>query len=249
MTIKPWAGFIADFPDDQVGTAKAIHVFGGRNVAVATGEILTALGCKVSAPSYAGEKGWAFDVQDKDRHRFSCQVTSFHPAFWLLFDAPAARGPRAKGAAAGIEIWRRLATALEDDPRFHDVVWRSREEGPPEPETFGAPEVRRRVAGLPAEPIGKAFWPGSRDGRRPNGRRPGWLSYGMAIWFIVSGIAVLIFELLADSRLSEPDAHDMMGGGITTAIVGLVWLAHLLSRRYIEKIDAGRYEHDDHRPA
>src|SRR5437899_5862484 len=41
MTVKPWAGFIADLPDDAVEGGGDITLFGGRNVAVAIGDILT----------------------------------------------------------------------------------------------------------------------------------------------------------------------------------------------------------------
>ena len=110
MTVKPWAGFIADFPDDQVETERDIEVFGGRNVAVAIGEILTGLGCKVSSPDYAEVKGWEFDFYDEADRRFWCQVTSFHPAFWLLFEDPAlTRETKAKNATAYAEMWRKLA--------------------------------------------------------------------------------------------------------------------------------------------
>jgi hypothetical protein len=154
MTVKPWAGFIADFPDDQVeGGAGQMEVLGGRNVAVALGEMLTGLGCQVSAPDYAGLKGWEFEFYYQG-HRFWCQVTSFHPAFYLLFQDPAiTRGTRAQNAAAYAEIWRKLAEALEKDPRFHDVEWRSWEEGPPEPETIGEASARERIAGIPLEPL------------------------------------------------------------------------------------------------
>ncbi|HEX2815192.1 MAG TPA: hypothetical protein VHN39_02280 [Phenylobacterium sp.] len=154
MTVTPWAGFIADFPDDQVeGGGRRMEVLGGRNVAVALGEMLIGLGCQVSTLDYAGLKGWEFELYYQ-RHRFWCQVTSFHPAFYLLFDDPAiTRATRAKNAAAYAEIWRKLADALEQDPRFHDVEWRSMEDGPPEPEQIGEASAREGVAGIPLEPL------------------------------------------------------------------------------------------------
>src|SRR6185437_6076610 len=137
MSAKPWAGFIADFPDDQVERGGDITVFGGRNVAVAIGEILTQLGCQVAAPEHAELHGWDFDAYYKD-HRFWCQITSFHPAFHLLFEDPAIiGGTRRKNAAAYAELAEKLASALDADPRFRHVEWRSMEEGPPEPDEIG----------------------------------------------------------------------------------------------------------------
>jgi hypothetical protein len=138
VRVKPWAGFIADFPDDQVEDRGEISLFGGRNVAAAIGEILTGLGCRVSAPEYAELHGWDFDAYYQDC-RFYCQVTSFHPAFHLLFEDPAsARGPRRKSAQAYAELAVKLAVALEGDPRFHHIEWRAFEDGPPEPDEIGS---------------------------------------------------------------------------------------------------------------
>src|SRR5207302_7238744 len=125
VKVKPWAGFIADFPDDQVEDGGDIKLFGGRNVALAIGEILTGLACRVSAPEYAELHGWEFDVYYQDR-LFWCQITSFHPAFHLLFEDPAiARGPRRKSAPAYAELAEKLAAAPEEDSRFHHVEWRA----------------------------------------------------------------------------------------------------------------------------
>jgi hypothetical protein len=161
MSVKPWAGFIADFPDDEIESGGGqMEIRGGRNVAVALGEILTGLGCQVSAPDYAGLKGWEFDLYDQERRRFWCQITSFHPAFYLLFEDPAiTRGTRAKNATAYAELWRKLADALDNDPRFHDVEWRSNEEGPPNPEEIGEIGARERTSQIPSAPIEAQFRP------------------------------------------------------------------------------------------
>jgi hypothetical protein len=77
-----------------------------------------------------------------------------------VFQDPAiTRGTRAKNAAAYAEIWRRLAEALEKDPRFHDVEWRSWEDGPPEPEEIGEASARERVAEIPLEPLKPSLRP------------------------------------------------------------------------------------------
>ena len=48
------------------------------------------------------------------------------------------RGARNKNAAAYVEIWRKLAIALEQDPRFHRILWRSAKDGPPDEEEIAA---------------------------------------------------------------------------------------------------------------
>jgi hypothetical protein len=32
MNVLPWAGFVADFPDDQIEAGGDIQVYGGRNL-------------------------------------------------------------------------------------------------------------------------------------------------------------------------------------------------------------------------
>ncbi len=150
MSVKPWAVFVAGFPDDTVEDERDILTFGGRNVAVAIGEILTRLGCDVSAPEYAGEKGWEFGAWFKGR-RVWCLISSFHPKFFLNFDDPPALWSRGKDAAAYEEIAQKFSTALAEDPRFHDVQWYSREEGPPAP-TF-APVSKGQTNGLSKEEL------------------------------------------------------------------------------------------------
>jgi hypothetical protein len=130
MNVPPWAGFVADFSDDQVATADDVQVFGGRNVALAVGEILASLGCsRVSPPASAGEEGWEFSFYYEDRYRIWCRIQSFHPVFWMLFeDASASKN----GAAAYAKLWRKFGNALEADPRFHKILWRSLKDGPPD---------------------------------------------------------------------------------------------------------------------
>ncbi len=166
MTDTPWAGFIADFPDDIVwGSPGQMEITGGRNVAVALGEILTELGCQASALEYAGLKGWEFEVY-YEGHRFWCQVTSFHPAFHLLFEDPAiAHATRTKNAAAYAEIWQKFAGALDQDSRFQYVEWRSMEDGPPEPEEIGDTRTREEIVVALPEPLEPSLRPERRPAR------------------------------------------------------------------------------------
>ncbi len=148
MTVLPWAGFIAEFPDDQVEEEGDIAVFGGRNVAFALGDILKEIGCEnVSPPRYDGENGWVFNLDYGRGHSFFCQITSLHPAFWLLF-----KGSHRRNLVYE-EIWRKFADALEHDRRFHSVVWRSEDDGPPGQDEIGDEQLREVVRRIPPEPI------------------------------------------------------------------------------------------------
>lgn len=185
MNVPSWAGFVADFPDDQVEAAGDIKVFGGRNVAVALGEILVGLGCsRVSGPESAGEEGWHFDFY-YEGHRSWCRVQSFHPVFWLLFED--ASGSR-KGATAYVEIWRRFGNALEQDPRFHKIIWRPSNEGPPDWDDVEA------AADPPERTFNETFPPSAISPER------GRLGCGcwplvILIWFTLSGASAVAIGL------------------------------------------------------
>jgi len=221
MIDTPWAGFIADFPDDVVwGGPGQMEIAGGRNVAVALIEILAGLGCQASAPEYVGVKGWEFEIYYKE-HRFWCQVTSFHPAFYLLFEDPAiTRGTRAKNAAAYAEIWQKLADALDKDPRFQGIEWRSKADGPPEPEEIGDARVRDKIVAAHPEPLE----PSLRPELRPKGAT-GFLAllFLAAIFGCVFGIATTIAGVI---RLVVKGMDDG-GSGIATS-VGIFCLSALV---------------------
>jgi hypothetical protein len=157
MSVPACAGFIAEFPDDMVEEERDIAVFGGRNVAMALGEILKSLGCDdVSTPAYDGENGWVFTLNYGRRQSFFCQVTSLHPAFWLLFEGSGGNAEVRK------ELWLKFSTALENDPRFHSIIWRSKQDGPPEIEEIGDKKIRQAVLRIPPEPIAEEFRPPKR---------------------------------------------------------------------------------------
>lgn len=195
MNVPPWAGFVADFPDDQVETLQDIEVYGGRNVALALGEIFVRLGCsRVSHPDPAGEQGWEFDFYYEDRHRFWCRVQSFHPVFWLLFDDVS--GTK-KGAFAYAELWRKFGKALEDDPRFRKILWRPFKEGPPDWD-----EVEAAV-----DPLDRTFdetFPPSEIRPKRKLRFGGW-PFVIWVWFTLSGAGSLAvgFTLPAGRARSE----------------------------------------------
>ena len=99
MRVLSRAGFIAEFPDDTVEVGGDIEVFGGRNVAVALGDMLKELGSDgVSAPIYDGENGWVFNFD-------------YLGAWWGLF------GVVATSVAWWFYMGRRLWALLQPLPR------------------------------------------------------------------------------------------------------------------------------------
>lgn len=179
MRVKPWVAFTTALPDDQVEDGhNNIVLFGGRNVAVAIGEIFTQLGCEVAEPEHAAENGWEFSLRYKARHRFWCQVNSTsYPVFRLLFENMSFRPRAGPSAAAYVELALKLAAALKNDPRFQDGTWWSLRDGPPE-EEVGLAEAKRRVREDPSSPISAA---GKEGGRPP------WGCLALALFVTLSG--------------------------------------------------------------
>jgi hypothetical protein len=201
MNVPPWAGFVADFPDDQVEAGGDIRVYGGRNVALALGEVFAGLGCsRIAEPWSVDEMGWEFGFEYGDHHSFECRVQSFHPVFWLLLDGPSTSH---KGAAAYVELWRKFGNALERDSRFRNILWRSFKDGPPDWEEVEAAD----------DPPSQTF-----DERFPLSEIVGEKSgFGCSlaiiliwIWFTLSGIAVLAIGLT--SKIHKERAEDIPVG-------------------------------------
>lgn len=197
MRVKPWVAFTTDLPDDQVEDGhNNIVLFGGRNVAVAIGEIFARLGCKVGEPEPAGENGWEFALTYKESHRFWCQVNSTsYPVFRLLFEDMSFRPRAARNAAAYAELALKLAAALRNDPQFHDVTWWSAKEGPPE-DRIDLAKAKKQAREDPTSPISSA---GAAGGR------PAWGCLAFALFVVLSGVFSLFmfFAGLSSMRLGE----------------------------------------------
>lgn len=205
MKVPPWAGFVAEFPEDSVETGLNIEVFGGRNVALALGEILATLGCtRVSDPESAGDQGWEFDCYYEDRHRCWCRLQSFHPVFWLLFED--ASGTK-KGASAYVELWRKFGNALEQDSRFRKILWRSFKEGPPDWDEVEA-------SADPPEQTFEEQFPSSAI--QPEKPRFGCWPLVIWIWFTLSGTMSLTFGLTGQPG---KDSSEEVGVGIVMLIL------------------------------
>ncbi|MFL5298189.1 MAG: hypothetical protein ACJ798_17565 [Phenylobacterium sp.] len=211
MTVKPWIAFTTTLPDDQVEVAGDIAVFGGRNVAVALGDILTKLDCTVDEPYDAGEHGWEFLLAYKGRHRFWFRVTSFHPAFHLLFQDPGSRQTAARNATAYAELAVRLAAALRDDPRFRHVTWWSLRDGPPEEDEVASAHLNKRTREAPSSPIAA----GEEAGR------PAWGCLAFALFIALSG-ALGLFMFFAG--ITREDPAEAIFVGVFTLGSGLIGL-------------------------
>jgi len=182
MNVLPWAGFVADFPDDQIEAGGDIQVYGGRNVAVALGEIFVGLGCsRISEPWSAGEVGWEFDFQYRDGKNFWCRVQSFHPVFWLLFEDRSI-----SDGQAYVELWRGLGNALERDSRFQKILWRTFKDGPPDWDEVEA-------ASEPPTPSFDEQFPPTRIKARAQ-RAKVW-PYIVGVWLTMSGIGTPLYAL------------------------------------------------------
>lgn len=199
MNVPTWAGFVADFPDDEVVNGDDIQVFGGHNVALTLGEIFAGLGCsQISNPESAGDQGWSFDFHYNGRNRFWCRVQSFHPVFWLLFEDLSASN---KGAAAYVELWRQFGIALELDPRFRKILWRPFKEGPPD---WDEVEAARDP---PERSFEEEFPPTEVRPKRP---RPPIISVAFSVLFTIMGLIELI-EIPGEQYKVDIEVHLIVG--------------------------------------
>jgi hypothetical protein len=219
MRVKPWIAFLTTLPDDQVEEGLNIVLFGGRNVALALGEVLASLDCKVSEPEHAAEDGWEFDLVYKGRHRFWCRVISFHPAFNVLFQDPGSWTTARRNAAAYAELALKLSAALRKDPRFRHVSWWSLKDDPPEPEKIGLIDLRKRAGGDPSSPI---------DLAGKEGGRPRWGCLAFALCVAASG-AVALTWLVAGGPPMKPG--EAIFCGLSLLVAGLFGLVRAWSER------------------
>lgn len=122
MKIRPWATFHADFPDDYLEDEERIIQFGGKNVAEAIAELLTALGYRASEPISAEERGWEIDLDTDDRSLWF-RVTDLGDRHALLAQDPTFLAGLFGQHPAYLKYLRELHAALTSDPRFKNIVW------------------------------------------------------------------------------------------------------------------------------
>jgi hypothetical protein len=202
MNVLPWAGFVADFPDDQIEAAGDIQVYGGRNVAVALGKIFAGLGCsRVSEPWSAGEAGWEFDFYYGDGKNVWCRVQSFHPVFWLLIE-----DRTISDGQAYVELWRRFGNGLERDSRFHKILWRTFKDGPPDWDEVEA------ASELPTLSFDEEFPPTTIKAKA---LRASIWPYIIGVWLTMSGIGAPLYVLGSENTWRQ----------IRYSIAGIILLA------------------------
>jgi hypothetical protein len=211
MRVKPWIAFTTDLPDDQVEDGHDIVVFGGRNVAVAIGEVFTKLGCKVAEPYSAEEQGWEFLLSYRGRNKFWCRVSSFHPTFHMLFEELSLRPKALRNTAAYAELAQSFAAALGKDSRFRDITWWTFEEGPPEPDDIGSVRAGKGGSEDPRSPISVA------------GRRvfvPAWIWLILGVWILLTAVTVLQYWF-SRFRSGDPAPNDLAAGLFMLSVGGL----------------------------
>jgi hypothetical protein len=215
MSVPTWAGFVAYIPDDEVATGYEIAVYGGRNVAVAVGEIFGDLGCShASDPNYGGVVGWDLHFRYGDRHSFWCRVQSFHPIYWLLLEGPSGK----RGVTAHAELWRKFADALEQDSRFDQILWRSSKEGPPDWDEFTLTDD------LPPRAILEEL-PHLSTKPRPKAAGGPLAPVVIGAWCALAVVVLALVENIA------PGAKELPAFAIVALLVGLVIVLRMIDWR------------------
>ena len=131
VTIRTDAEIGTNFPDDTVWVNDHIVLLGGKNVAVAIGEILARLGAEVSEPILE-DCGWALNLSYKGREPRCLVQDGGDFVYFIMKDRLGARGD----PAGYVELIVQLNGELHWDPRFHDIRWyhsddRGQRHGPP----------------------------------------------------------------------------------------------------------------------
>jgi hypothetical protein len=88
------------------------------------------------------------------------------------------------------ELWQKLSRTLDQDPRFHCVIWRSKQDGPPEVEEIGDEKLREAVSRIPPEPIPENFRPPRHTPVRVNRAHYAFaliISIGVSVPFAIAG--------------------------------------------------------------
>jgi hypothetical protein len=207
MTVRPWAAFTTDLPDDEFTDEDGVFIFPGRNVAEAIRDVLTHLGAEVEEPEHEFEHGWTAHVKYRG-HGFWYQVSRLGPEIYLVVeDNPPLLSPKQPKLYG--ELIANLNGGLVADSRFHDLLWYSREDGPCFPpdgtgsqDPFASGPRRPRPTNRPRQKVSRG---GSRHWPRFLARLFGWL-----------------FLLFAASAISAPRTGAREGGVLFLVIAALL---------------------------
>ncbi len=136
ITVRPYAEFRADFPEDHVWNADQSDVVqtGGKAVAEAIAEILASVGCVIE------------DLEDNVGHCWECSFS--YQRLALMFRVVDAEGciltleephRATRDLARYYQVLLMLNEQLRRDGRFHDLAWYSYDDRRIGKEAFEAP--------------------------------------------------------------------------------------------------------------
>ncbi|OYX29416.1 MAG: hypothetical protein B7Y99_13235 [Caulobacterales bacterium 32-69-10] len=123
MKIKPWAKCTSSLPTDEIETedGRDFVQYGGKSVAKAIAEDLSAFGCAVEAPQHAHEHGWECSFKFQGRSLWF-QVTLIDD-YYLVFEDVTFWASKSRPHAAYVEFMRRVGPALRQDIRLENLRW------------------------------------------------------------------------------------------------------------------------------
>ena len=129
MIILPCAEFASDLPDDSIENEEGTDFLqlGGKGVTEAIAELLAGFGCTVGPVECADHLGWEVGFHWQGR-RLWCLVTSIEDYILQTGDPAWLSRSFKKNKAIYGDALMRLASALNEDPRFHNVRWYSKED-------------------------------------------------------------------------------------------------------------------------
>jgi hypothetical protein len=122
VTVRRWAEFASDLPEDQIEDENDIVQFGGKSVAEAIHEVLGRLGCERDPVTYAHEHGWEFNFRYKKR-RLWCQVTLIEDYLCVVEDTSFFDKLFGRHHPDYLEIMTNFSRELAQHPRFRNVRW------------------------------------------------------------------------------------------------------------------------------
>lgn len=122
MIIRPCAEFTSDLPEDVIESDVDFIETGGRSVAEAIVGLLNEFGCEARAPEYAGDHGWEVYFRWRGR-KVWIQITLIEGYIMMTEDLAWFSKHLKRNKLIYAEALTKLATALEADPRFHNIRW------------------------------------------------------------------------------------------------------------------------------
>ena len=127
MIILPCAEFVSDLPEDIIESEDDFIETGGRSVTWAIADMLKGFGCTVAPPQYAGDHGWNLSFKWRKR-LYWFEVTLIDGYILQTSDNSFFSKRLKKNKEIYAEMLTQLARALDEDPRFHNIRWYSKDD-------------------------------------------------------------------------------------------------------------------------